>query len=166
MTSPFSDTQSITSIESVSVPPAMTSPFSDTESIISIESADSGRTVPSSPYITSSRTSLDSLDEELHGLSDEDITQITHDLQQATANVGAGIEAVDSRLTKATVTTNRVSAGLMECKEMLVRIETQLPAFLERRRAMAQAAAERHARRGFFGKVVDKVKGRVSGWMV
>lgn len=47
-----------------------------------------------------------------------------------------------------------------------MRIEAQLPAFLERRRAMAQAAAERHARRGFFRSVVDKVKERVWGWTV
>lgn len=74
-------------------------------------------------------------------------------------------EAVDPGVAEATAVAEESSAVATRCEEMLAQIEVQLPAFLERRRAMAQAAAGRGARSGFFRSVMGKVKERVCGWM-
>ena len=81
-------------------------------------------------------------------------------------HVDAGInEAVDPGVTEATAVAGESSAIATRCEEMVAQIEVQLPAFLERRRAMARAAAGRGARPGFFRGVVGKVKKRFGGWM-
>ena len=77
---------------------------------------------------------------------------------------GVDVEAVDSGVAEAT------AVAAEETSTILARIEMQLPAFLEKQRATAQAqavaAAGRDARpRRFFGRVMDKVKERFSGLM-
>jgi methyl-accepting chemotaxis protein len=163
----------------------MTSPFSDTESVTSFESADSVWSKTSSILKASSRTSLDSFDDnddDLLGLSAEDIRQITENIQEIAATLnaaaqahaemssalerlGEGLEALNAGLTDLTATAEANLESLREVVDTTARIEMQLPAFLERRRAMAQAEARRDARPGFFRSVVDRVKGRVWGWM-
>ena len=132
----------------------------------------------------SSRTSLDSLDddEDLHGLSAEEIEQIIQNMQEIAANlnadmeahanmssalerIGEGLEAVNAGRADLTATAEASLESLRQAVETTARIEMQLPAFLERRRAMAQAEARRDARPGFFRSVVDGVKERVWGWM-
>ena len=181
MANPFDDTESITS------------PFSDTESISSTNSTSSRRTTASSLSHASSRTSIDWADANADSLNEiaEQITKIANNLQQSLAHaqaineahsafirhledepeadtasssaleeerVGADIEASDSGVTEAAAV---AEANLASSR----RIEMQLPAFLERQRAVAQAAAVRDARPRFFKRVVDKVKERFSGLM-
>jgi len=160
-------------------------PFSDTESITSIESTDSVWSTTSSTSNASSRTSIDSLDDDeddLHGLSPDEIRQVAENLQEIAANLhastqahaemasalermGEGLEELNARLADLTANAEANLESLREAVDTTARIEMQLPAFLERRRVMAQAETRRDARPGFFGSVVDRVKERVWGWM-
>lgn len=86
-------------------------------------------------------------------------------MSSALERIGEGLEAVNAGRADLTATAEASLESLRQAVETTARIEMQLPAFLERRRAMAQAEARRDARPGFFRSVVDGVKERVWGWM-
>lgn len=91
----------------------------------------------------------------------EDTDALPSDLDD---DVEADIEAVDSGATKATAVAGESLEIATRIEEIAADIEAQLPAFLERRQAMAQAATESDARPGFLRSAVNKVKKRVWGW--
>ncbi|GAB7331358.1 hypothetical protein MBLNU13_g02792t1 [Cladosporium sp. NU13] len=189
MGSSFSDTESVTSMDSMSAansPTVMASPFSDTESITSIES--SKLVWSTNPLISnaSSRTSLDSLDDDddaLYGLSPEEIRQVTQNMQEITANfdaameahteissalgrIGEGLEAINAGLRDLTAAAEASLENSRQVVETTARVEMQPPAFIERPRATAETEARRDARPGFFGSFVNQVKERFWGWVV
>jgi methyl-accepting chemotaxis protein len=145
----------------------MASPFSDSESITSIESTDSVWSTTSSISNASSRTSVDSLDD-----NDDLIgTDVQANLEAQGELLGQIIENANTLLAKMDdiheimkenlATMERIHATIVEITDGL----STLSVCVERRRAMAEAAARRDARPGLLMSVVIGVKERLWGWM-
>ena len=87
------------------------------------------------------------------------------EMSSALERMAAGLEALNTGLTDLTATAEANLESLREAVDTTARVEMQLPACLERRRAMARDEARRDAQPGFFRNVVDRVKERVWDWM-
>ncbi|KAM0708301.1 hypothetical protein Q7P35_004952 [Cladosporium inversicolor] len=126
MTCPFSDAESITSIESTSSSSTMLSSFSDTESITSIESTESVWSTASLISNASSRTSIDSLDS---AFLDTDI--------DAASDMIAGMS---STLDNITSNLSEFQAGLQATGEALHRLSDSTSALLVRMESLAETS--------------------------